>query len=271
MPPDVTVPREDRKPYRPLILQKDGSMIPYERASSFGDILEDPSNLWMWKIRNTMKGLMEREDLQMLVSTADPDTMEGKKTLNSVAGKAQAQSRSDSAANMGTALHSAMEAVDRGEKPPQLPPRFQPDIESYAALMKQEQLEVIEIEQFVVHDELQGAGTFDKAVRCPDGKVRIVDFKTGKWRVQYPGEYGVQLAIYANGKRYDPATGERDTIHPDLVTDYGIIISLPAGSGLAQAHKLPLDLPLQAARAAHWIRTVWHNYQAEPYGQGTLL
>lgn len=270
MPPRTQVPREERTG-RPLILQPDGTMVPYERASSYGDILEDASNLWMWKIRNTMKGLMDREDLQMLVSTADPDTWEGKKTLNSVAGKAQAAARSDSAANMGTALHSAMEAVDRGETPPKLPPRFQDDITSYAALMKREQLQVIHIEEFVVNDELQGAGTFDKAVLCPDGKVRIVDFKTGKWRVQYPGEYGIQLAIYAHAKRYDPTTGERSEIHPDLVTDYGIIVSLPAGSGKAMAHKLPLDLPLQAARAAHWIRTTWHNYQAEPYGQEELL
>lgn len=270
MPPRTQVPREERTG-RPLILQDDGTMVAYERASSYGDILDDPTNLWMWKIRNTMKGLVGREDLRMLVSTADPDTWEGKKTLNSVAGKAQYAAKSDSAANMGTALHSAMEAVDRGETPPSLPPRFQADIESYASLMKREGLKVVHIEEFVVNDPLQGAGTFDKAVVCPDGKVRIVDFKTGKWRVRYPGEYGIQLAIYANAKRYDPATGKRSVIHPDLVTDYGIIVSLPAGSGEAQAHKLPLELPLQAARTAFWIRNVWHNYHAEPYGQEELL
>ena len=40
--------------------------------------------------------------------------------------------------------------------------------------------EVLDIECFVVNDELQAAGTFDRLYRCPDGRVRVADLKTGK-------------------------------------------------------------------------------------------
>lgn len=262
MPPRRDIPREEWSPHRPLILQPDGSMCPYERASSFGDVLEDTNNLWLWKIRNTMIGLLseDAEDLQMLVTTADPDTREGKRTLNSVAGKAQHLAGGEKAANRGTALHAAMEAVDKGQEP-KVPPRFRKDVDAYRTVMARSGFEVVYIEEFVVCDEIRVAGTFDKAVRCPDGKIRIVDFKTGKWGIQFGGDrkFGIQLTSYTHARLYDPGTGERSIIHPDLDPSTGYIVSLPAGTGEATVYELDLEKAWEGAKAVKWVLDTWRN------------
>ena len=66
--------------------------------------------------------------------------------------------------------------------------------------------EVLDVETFVVSDDVRAAGTFDRLVRCPDGRVRVADLKSGKSEADYPLATATQLATYANGKRYDPET-----------------------------------------------------------------
>jgi hypothetical protein len=72
---------------------------------------------------------------------------------------------------------------------------------------------MLDVETFVVCDEITAAGTFDRLWRCPDGKVRVGDLKSGKSEADYPLATTMQLAIYAHGCATTPrpASARRST------------------------------------------------------------
>lgn len=244
---------------RPQILQADGKRHPYTRVSTLAKALDDLNNLMAWKARKTAEGLVRRPDLLTraagALSTGDPDTdWPTKRELNSIVGEATEAAGATKGASAGTGFHSLTEALDRGVLDPTLVPQADRErLDDYRAAM--DGYEVLDIECFVVNDELAAAGTFDRLVLCPDGRVRVADLKSGKSEADYPLATTIQIAIYANGKRYDPETGQRAPLHADLDLTTGLLIHLPATGGCAV---LPLDLELgwKAAQLAAQVREV---------------
>ena len=72
-------------------------------------------------------------------------------------------------------------------------------------------------EKFVVNDYLEAAGSFDRLVELPDGRVVMADIKTGKDAARYAVATAAQVAIYANSMLYAVATDTR-TAFPDAPT-----------------------------------------------------
>src|SRR5213080_3414844 len=162
----VEVPRQARTG-KPLIA-KPGSGAPiyegrgknvkaYFRASKFGEVLEDQTNLTLWKIRMAMHGLAKRPDLYEQVQRTP---LTDKVILNRIAEDAIEAAGGAAAANVGTALHTLTEAIDRGEQVGVVPPAYAQDLDAYIETTRRYRM--LHIERFMVCDELSVAGTPDR-------------------------------------------------------------------------------------------------------------
>jgi len=262
-PAPLEVPRDRYK--RPLIEQFDeaGKPLgpkPYTRASTLGDALEDTYNLEKWKLRQTLLGVLAEPDLMLQVGAYRDDKGE----LDNVAQKALDAAKSGARADIGTALHKLTEALDAGRDPGPVPARFVADLEAYRKVTAG--WEYLAAETFCVCDELAVAGTFDRLRLYRKTKrskpvARIVDLKTGA-SVDYSWlKFSVQLAVYAHGKAYDIATGQRGplAVLPDgteVEVDLRVaeVVWLPAGEGRAEVFEVDIASGWTAAQLATSVR-----------------
>lgn len=244
---------------RPLILDLDtGERSAYTRVSTLAKLCDDTTALMSWKARKTAEGLVRRPDLLTRAAGAmangDPDTdWPTKKALNAVVSEATEAAGASRGASAGTGLHSLTEAIDAGQEPLFVAEHDRPRLDAYRAATAA--YEAVGIETFVVQDDVRAAGTFDRLYRCPDGRIRVADLKTGKSEADYPLGVTTQIAIYAHGRRYDPATGERSPLADDLDLTTGLLIHLPPSGGCV-VYELRLDYGWQAAQAAARVREV---------------
>lgn len=220
-------PQIDRDRWgRPLVLLPDGSKrVGYKRCTSYIDVLDDRYNLELWKQRQVADGLARRPDLVLKAAAAAGDKTE----LNEVTKQALEAAGSSAAATTGSAVHSLTEQVDRGQDPI-IPPTTTADIDAYRAATSHLKMHLIEV--FVVHDELQVGGTFDRVVEL-DEVLYVADVKTGS--IDYAGsKIAMQLALYSRSQLYDIRSGKRSNL--DVDQQRGLVIHLPAGVGECQLH-----------------------------------
>lgn len=239
--------------------------VAYRRATTFIDVLDDRSLLEKWKMRGVARGLAQREGLLYAVAAAGDDD----RKVNQLCEEALEAAGTSDAATRGTALHNFTEYHDRGE-PFNVPAAARPDIDAYVAATAG--MTMREVETFVVNDRLEVAGTFDRLLEI-DGVRYIGDIKTGGIEFGLR-KIAMQLAVYADSKRYDTATGERSELQVD--PNFGLVIHLPAGE--RRCELVWLDL-VEARRALDLARSVWAWRKAgadglrvgEPPALGSLL
>ena len=80
------------------------------------------------------------------------------------------------AADLGTAIHAAIEAWATGQP---YDAELAPYVQAVAEWVKKEQIEFVTHEEIVVSEEHGHAGTLDASIRCPRGR-GILDFKSRK-------------------------------------------------------------------------------------------
>lgn len=242
MPPGGDIPRDQYG--RPKIIPVGGGKpVGYTRMSTIAKVLDDKSNLVNWKARMAALGLRQRPALMTrlagIVASGNLDDYKVKRAIDAIVEEATEAAGASDKASVGTGLHELTEALDSGIMPAHV------DAPDMARLLAYQdatgELEAVGMEGFVVVDEIRAAGSYDRLWRCPDGKVRVGDLKTGAWDAKDPMGVAAQLAGYAHGKHYDPATGERTPLHPDLDMSTGLLISLPPDGG---CEVIPLDLDL---------------------------
>lgn len=235
----IAEPNRDRWG-RPLIVPPGGGKpIAYTRVSKAAGLAEDDGNLTRWKMRMVAHGLGKKPDLVALAVALDPNADKSK--LNDVAEQALAAANSAEGANLGTALHSFTEWADQGRDLSGVPVELRKLIEMYRDVVRATNLESVEMERFVVNDDLQMAGSFDRIYRHPKFGQVIGDIKTGQHDANYPAKVAIQCAIYANSVYYNPATGERTPIE-GLNRSRGILLHLNRVGETCEA--IPLDLAL---------------------------
>lgn len=244
---------------RPLIIPPGGGEpIAYTRVSTLAKCLDDLSNLMTWKQRKTAQGLLQRPDLMTrlagVLANGDPDAdWQTKKYLNNICEEATEAAGASTGRSAGTGFHHLTEAIDKGMEPLFVPDSDKPRLDAYRAATAG--YEALDSETFVVCEPLHTAGSFDRLWRCPDGRVRVGDLKSGKSEKAFPLSTTVQLAIYSNAKRYDPATGERTPLHADLDLTTALLIHMPATGG---CEIVPLDIE-KGWRAAQLAAQVHHE------------
>jgi hypothetical protein len=247
--PDLSTPApqiaRDPRWGRPLVVPPEGgSRVTYTRATTFVGVVEDTYNLARWQMRMVALGLDERPDLRLAVAAHRDD----KAKLNTICEDAQEAAKAHAAATIGTGLHALTEQMDRGMEV-RAPEEYRADLAAYAQAT--EELTAVYIEQFCVQDPLKVGGTPDRVVRY-QGKRYIADLKTGSI------EYGflkiaAQLAMYARSRPYDPATDTRMDRH-GAELDKGIIIHLPAGTGVCTLYWVDLLAGWELVRIARDLR-----------------
>lgn len=268
----------DRDQYgRPRIVQPDGSVIPYTRASTFADALDNGSGLSIWKVRTAALGVARYPDISAQVASlryAEPgdrpakgsheqllvawkqrcrDIKADKATLDELVDLAQ--HRVDDRASHGTAVHGFTDP----DPSPFVPERMSADVNSYHAKMAELGIVQELSEQFVVNDELQVAGTFDGTYRVPFALLLAAheagylpgfdvtdtndlvggDKKTGSIHGQ---AVGIQTAVYfRGGKLYTPnLDGTATRTEHGARTDVAILIHIPKGKGVTEVYPISL-------------------------------
>lgn len=263
VPGDVPRDRWDR----PLIVPPGGGrVVAYTRASTLGKTIEDEYHLSKWGQRNVALGLSRRPDLVALAAAVRTNEGDDRAALDDIAERAHEAAKGDRGANVGTALHKLSERRDAGEDLSHLPVELAAALDAYSRIM--EPFDVLASETFVVHDDLQAAGTFDRMLMpregvelvAPDGTrfrhgdVIVVDLKTGRAEsAKYWGAgYAVQQAVYAHGLPYRPGPGrtrwEAVTGAGEPSSTWALILHVPSDSP-ADAGLVWVDLEIGAALA----------------------
>jgi hypothetical protein len=216
----------------------------YTRSTTFAKTISDTFRLNLWKTRQAIDGMILRPDLQMKYATERDNEKK-----NKIAEEAQEAAGAKVGANLGTALHAFSEAVDRGEEP-LIPAPFRAHIAAWSALIKQFNLEILDIERVILCTDpafdIKGvAGTLDRIVRFTKdtvvdlpgggthtfkkGTIAILDLKTGKDLSYGWLEISVQLATYANATiRFDKESKEWIPMPEPMDLDVALVVHLPA-------------------------------------------
>jgi hypothetical protein len=247
---------------RPLIVPEGGGKpVPYTRISTLAKTLDSKEGLMEWKQRMVALGIGKRPDLAQLAAVTAADD---KRKLRELIDAAMAAAESDKAANTGTVLHSLTEAFDRGTLD-HIPEVHYRDLDAYEQATKG--LIMRAIEGFVVNDALEAAGTFDRLVQLPDGRIVIGDLKTGQTEPKYPHGVTTQCAIYARSHIYDIPSNTRTGFLPDLgvSTEVGLLIHLPAGKAKCDLYLLDLTVGWALAQTAVAVRDVYKSKPIERY------
>ena len=243
----TVTPEIDRDRYgRPMIVPPGGGKkVAYRRATTFVGCLEDTFNLSRWQQRNVAVGLADRPDLLLSVAAHRDD----KAKLNQLCEDAAEAAKAHAAATTGTAVHALTEIVDRGLDLPILPESALADVAAYR--LATAGIEWLAIERGIVVDDLTVHGTPDRIGRLPDGRVVVLDLKTGS--VEYGmGKIAMQLAMYAHGQFYDHVTGTRHEM-PMVDLNTAIVIHLPAGSGTCELLEVDIEAGWEGVTVASQV------------------
>jgi len=157
--------------------------------------------------------------LNTILAEGGPDAIkEAKRWL-----RAAATEERDRAADLGTRAHDACAS---GKEPGEVAADVAPFVRQFRNWIDDEGIEIIAMEKQVWNLTLGYAGTFDLLCRRRDGKVYLVDLKTGKGT--YP-EHALQAVAYAMA----------DFIGEDDVIDQTMTDLLMAVDGLSILHLVP--------------------------------
>jgi hypothetical protein len=257
-------PKRDRWGRYLLPHPETGVEQPWTRVTTVSGILSDRYNLELWAQRMVALGLASRPDLLALVKTHRTN----KRTLNKVVKDALEAGNTEQRANIGTAIHAATEAVDRGE-PHDLGPPYDRDVEVYGSVMDELGLDVVPgwIERIVLNVELGVAGTLDRLVKASGWKLpRIADVKTGKTVHFSELDHAIQQSMYANASHYwDAEKGELVKV-PRIDKKSALIVHLPAGEARCEVHDLDIATGYAAAKLAVEVKS-WRGRKglSQPY------
>jgi hypothetical protein len=211
---------------RPLVIPPGGGTpIPYTRATTYVDGIDDKSNLAKRDQRLVAIGIAMRPDLQLSALAHSSETQADKRPLQALCDHAKWVAGGNVKADNGTSRHRLTELVDAGHPLPDgLPEVEVAMLEAYRAATAS--MVHTHTEAFCVQDMLKVGGTPD---RIGD---RIRDLKTGSLEWGFV-KIAAQLAMYSRSKLYDIATGERTFHGADTLV--GEVIHLPAVDNPADA------------------------------------
>jgi hypothetical protein len=257
---------------RPLLVPPNGGeREAFTRMSTLAGFICDDFGLSTWQQRLLAIGMSRREDLCAMVATLPElnDARCDKRSLTKAQREQDCETKAkldeyielaleaagrNYKANSGTAIHGFVEAGSSEHAPE----RMQADVMSCLQAFRDEGIEVIASEQFVVNDELHAAGSFDHLVRTRHDGVVVLDIKSGQ--IEGKGlQFGVQLAGYANGLLYD---WHDDSRHPlESLTggervnrSIGLLCHVPLGGGRTDLYQVNLLTGRHAARLATQVR-----------------
>ena len=176
-----------------------GKVEGHTRVTTGAGTLDETSGLEKWKMRNVVKGLHSDPTL---LDTIDfyAEPREISRDLDKVAEKAQILAGASDAAELGTALHAWLEALDGGLIGiDEVPEGFRPKVDAYVAALAEHHVTPIPefIERLVYNAATGWVGRLDRVYRLADDTLVIGDVKTAKDMRYSWLKVSIQLATYA--------------------------------------------------------------------------
>lgn len=262
--------RPPRDKGRPLLIPRgvealDANRVPYSRASSLGDYLEDDSFLWKWRMRGAVHGVASHMDLVRLAAAEnytcgftddiDANRASGRR-LDVVIERGMDRAGISMKADYGTAIHLRTEPDGGGVDPDE---KQAEDVASCLELWQQAGVHHLATEVFTAADETRSAGTFDHLDYVPGYGILVTDKKTS---AKASSSYKVQLSTYSHGDIYDPETDQRISFEDYIARlgwDPGLFnpnVGLVwwVKDGRTEARLLNLAEGWEAAKIAAWVR-----------------
>jgi hypothetical protein len=124
------------------------------------------------------------------------------------------------------------------------------DLNAYRKRM--EDVRVVEMETFVVNDEIKAAGSLDRLIEWK-GELVVADIKTGQHEPRYPHSVSLQTAIYARSTPYTHEEGRKPRAR-EVSTTTGLLIHLPAGQAKCDIYELDIQAGWEAVQLALNVR-----------------
>lgn len=270
-------PEPDRDGYGRYLLAHPGTgrVRPWTRATTLAHTLDDTSALTRWKRRMVLQGAAADPTLlegvpalvEALTYADGSEARELKSALDGVCDAASHAAGADDGAGWGTALHAVTEYLDAGRLADiEVPVELLADVAEYARALAEAGIErpVEHIERIVVNTAVDTAGTYDRLLRMPDGRLVVGDLKTQQSIYDWLA-IAVQLAQYAHADAVYATNGTFDALPDDLDITVGIVIHLPARSGNCKLYEVDLDAGWRAAQMSADVRQT--RGQARSYGR----
>ena len=199
----------------------------------------------------------------------------GKRRLLDAVDKAAELAGSNSASSRGTEFHKLGELVNKGKTPTIVRDELVEPLAHYTASVKA--VNFLHQEILIVNDEIERCGSIDYLMEVPAGTVGpdgnplesawvvAADLKTGRWDYQYPAGLYAQLAGYGKGQRYDQETNTRSPLHPNINTDWGVLVHFPLAvkDSTVKFYWLDLNIGLEAAKLNNRIDTMVKFFGSE--------
>jgi hypothetical protein len=254
---------------RPYVVTPEGRTTTYTRCTTYIGVLDDKSNLEMWKMRTLLAWALgtpreKRTDTWTSLYREARAGMTDNRIANALIHRALGEGGSKDRAAAGTAVHTLTQRNDEGTALGEAL-AASPHLAAYRALTAG--WRHLLIEHPTVCDELAVAGTPDRISDTGDpcktcgNTVRVADVKSGRVDGYTEREQAMQLAIYAHSLAYDTATDTRTPI--DVCRHEGVIIHMPIESEdpLRDSGLIRIDIErgwelVQTARAVHAARRV---------------
>lgn len=239
-----------------------------QRMTNFLLPLEDTYNLHRHDLRNCAIGIARNDDLREMVVATRTDDKSG---LDKIAEQAMEFAGGKKKARQGTARHGISEQVDTGEVDlDSIPEPMRSDIAAYRRALDDAGVEVLQVEGYVLHDDLLVGGRFDRIVSF-GSTPKILDIKTGS--LDWGGvKISAQLYGYGSAKyRYDPKT-ETCTPMPEIDLDVGLVAHVPTGQARCDLYWVDLSVGRRAFQLAGEIRAIRKLKDVfDPWRPGTRL
>ncbi len=238
------------------------------RVTTFIKALDQGDGLIAWKATATMVGALRNPGLMakwaaVYAQSTDPwyasDDLKTKckKLVDECADHGGAQSR----ASLGTALHTMVELVARGESPELVSP-YREDVEAWSATLAAAFINPLKdwTEVCVYIEAYDLVGTFDGLFNDWTTNTKILgDLKTETSTDYKALNHAAQLAAYslATHRIIFPANPEDEcTLEPlpDFDRETGLIVHLPAGEARCHLHAVDLAQGREALEVAATMR-----------------
>ncbi len=265
----------------------------WERATTLAGAHEDHGSLEKWKLRMALQGVATKPELvePVLDLVAQVEAADGwreaagpKKALDRIADEACDLAGAYDGSTWGTLLHTITEWADAGRLGEVIEEinswgeqgaSLLTDLDVYRKTMAENGLVCPPeyIERVVINKTCNSAGTTDRLVRLPDGRLVVGDLKT-----QSSMDFGclkiaAQLAEYAFADCLVSQDGTSTEPMPaDLDPTMSIIMWLPVGQAKCELIVLgPQEMELGWSLAQHaaqtmWFRSIAKSVRGVPYG-----
>lgn len=237
----------------------------FTRATTMAKDISSTFALNQWKRRKAVYGLTIEPSLLDALRLLDPEKKDDQKTIDALLEKAEQAAGSKIGAELGTALHSLTERLDKGEGSDIVPPAFSDHVREYRRMLTESGLVPVQelIERTTVVLQYSTAGTMDRVflvtkrlvlnlpgrqVTLDPGEYVIGDLKTAKGMQYAWGETAIQLAVYAHGlnshgyfdwetRLWVQPTQEGQLSHDLLKVreDVAVVVHLPADKARAES------------------------------------